>query len=92
MAVQPAITYLTRLRLLVAVLTVMVNSTTAVVGSVVKVSRTGVVVVAAGADVATVGMTAGRYWIASASPSSTPAAVEVVRPRMGMMVGDGRRW
>lgn len=70
----------------------MVNSTTAVIGSVVKVSRTGVVVVAAGADVATVGMTAGRYWIASASPSSTPAAVEVVRPRMGMVVGDGRRW
>lgn len=71
----------------------MVSSTTAVIGSVIKVSRTGVVVVAAGTDVAAVGMTAGRDWITSSS-SSTPAAAiataEVVRPRMRMVVGDGR--
>lgn len=69
----------------------MVSSTTAVIGSVIKVSRTGVVVVAAGTDVATVGMTAGRNWIASASPSSASTTVEVVRPGMGMMIGHSRR-
>lgn len=37
----------------------MVSSTTAVIGSVIKVSRTGVVVVTAGTDIAAVGMTAG---------------------------------
>lgn len=66
----------------------MVNSTTAVIGSVIKVSRTGVIVVTAGTDVATVGMTAG--WDLIASPSTTAATDEVIRPWMRMVVMDGR--
>lgn len=68
----------------------MVSSTTAVIGSVIKVSRTGVVVVTAGTDVAAVGMTAGWDWIASSSSSAT-ATAEIIRPRMWMVVMDGRR-
>lgn len=83
-------TYLTRFRLLVVILNiVMVSSTTAVIGSVIKVSRTGVVVVTAGADVATVGMTAGWNWIASSSSTTTTATTEIIRPRMWMVVMDG---
>lgn len=67
----------------------MVSSTTAVIGSVIKVSRTGVVVVTAGTDVAAVGMTAGGDWIASSSSSAT-ATTEIIRPRMWMVVMDGR--
>lgn len=65
----------------------MVSSTAAVIGSVIKVSRAGVVVVTARTDVAAVGVTAGWYWIAS-SPSTTTAPTEIVRPRMVIM--DGR--
>lgn len=72
----------------------MVSSTAAVIGSVIKVSRTGIVVVAAGADVSAVRMAAGRNWIAStssAAPAATIATAEIVRSRMGMVIGDGRR-
>lgn len=72
----------------------MVSSTAAVIGSVIKVSRTGIVVVAAWADVSAVRMAAGRNWIAStssAAPAATIATAEIVRPRMGMVIRDGRR-
>lgn len=64
----------------------MVNSSTAVIGSVIKVSRTGVVVVTAGTDVAAVGVTAGWDLIAS---SSTTATTEIIRPWMRMVIMDG---
>lgn len=67
----------------------MVNSTTAVIGSVIKVSRSGVVVVTAGTDVAAVGVTTGWDLIASSSTSAT-ATTEIVRSRMRMVVMDGR--
>lgn len=67
----------------------MVSSTTAVIGSIIKVSRTGVVVVTARTDVAAVGMTAGWDWITSSSSAAT-AAAEIIRPRMWMVVMDGR--
>lgn len=66
----------------------MVNSTTAVIGSVVKVSRTGVVVVTAGTDVAAVWVTAGWDLITSSSTTAT-ATTEIIRSRMRMVIMDG---
>lgn len=77
----------------------MVSTTAAVVvgDGIVKISGTGavvVVVVAAGTNVATAGMTAGWNWVASTATAATTTwpSTEVVRSRMRMVVGvDGRR-
>lgn len=78
----------------------MVSTTAAVVvgDGIVKISGTGavvVVVVAAGTNVATAGMTAGWNWVASTAAAATTTtwpSTEVVRSRMRMVVGvDGRR-
>lgn len=63
----------------------MISTTAGIVGSAIKVSGTGVVVVA-GTDVSTVGMTAGRNLVAPSS--STPS--EIIRPWVRMVIVNGR--
>lgn len=99
-----SIVTLTSFRLLIVIFNIVMVSTTAavVVGDgIVKISGTGavvvvVVVVAAGTNVATAGMTAGWNWVAStaaaAAATTTWPSTEVVRSRVRMVVGvDGRR-
>lgn len=97
-----SIVTLTSFRLLIVIFNIVMVSTTAavVVGDgIVKISGTGavvvvVVVIAAGTNVATAGMTAGWNWVASTAAAATTTwpSTEVVRSRMRMVVGvDGRR-
>lgn len=67
---------------------VMVSTTTTVGGSVVKVSGAGVVVVVAAArtNVATVRMTAGWNRISTSSATSA----EIIRPRVRLVIVNGR--
>lgn len=68
----------------------MINSTTTVVGSVIKVSGTGVIIVTARTDIAAIGMTAGWDLIASPSTSAT-ATAKIIRPWLRMVIMNGRR-